>query len=272
MQRRHDPTFWLSTGLLPKDVRPAVHALYGFVRTADEIVDGDGRALPPGDRVAALERLREELSAAMEGEPASSDVVVALADAGRRHDLPLDELDRYIDSMARDALPVRIVDWGDLESYMEGSAGSVGRIMAPLLGASQESAPSFGQLGLAFQLTNFLRDIPQDTALDRIYLPADELAAAGVSRHDLLAAQASDGLRRVVARQVVRARELFAAGDRGCRDAIPAASRGIAVARGVYEGTLDRIEELGFDTLAARAALPPRQRIAAMYRGLRGAR
>ncbi len=108
MQRRHDPTYYWATRRLPADVRPAVHALYGYVRTADELVDGPRRPAAPGDRRAALDRweaaLREGRAAGGSPQP----VIAALVDAERRHGLPLDELDVYMASMRLDCDPVRI--------------------------------------------------------------------------------------------------------------------------------------------------------------------
>src|SRR5205085_12201522 len=96
--------------------------------------------------------------------------VAALVDAGARHDLPLGELRTYMRSMRVDCGPVRIADHAELETYMDGSTGTVGRIMAPLLGAPG-SSDDFARLGMAFQLTNFIRDVDEDWRLDRLYLP-----------------------------------------------------------------------------------------------------
>ena len=133
MQARHDPTYFAATSLLPAAVRPAIHALYGFVRTADQLVDGPDRPATPQERRAALDAWERELELARAGKPAHP-VATALADAGRRHDLPLDELRTYMTSMRVDCAPVRIRDDDELDRYMNGSAAAVGRIMAPLIG------------------------------------------------------------------------------------------------------------------------------------------
>lgn len=270
MQRRKDPTFWLATARLPAEMRPPVHALYGFVRTADELVDGCERSLTRAERLAGLDRLERELLAARDGAEAHTPAVIALADAGRRHDLPLDELGPYLDSMRRDVDPLRIKSWADLESYMEGSAGSVGRIMAPLLGAPGSAHWSFARLGLAFQLTNFIRDIDEDLELGRVYLPADELVEAGTSPDMLMSGTPGDGLGAVVERQVVRARQLFDEGQDGARSVSPAVRRGISFARAIYLRTLDRVENLGFQVIGRRTSLPPFGLAAAAMDGLRG--
>ena len=144
-QRRHDPTFFFATLRLPAEMRPAVHALYAFVRQADELVDGPARAPDPAARRRALDELERELFEA--GPDTARPAVAALSDAAARHDLPLDELRTYMDSMRVDCGPVRISTRDDLDVYMDGSAAAVGRVMAPLLGAPPAATESFAQLG-----------------------------------------------------------------------------------------------------------------------------
>src|SRR5918911_867999 len=142
MHRRHDPTYYWATRRLPGEVRPATHALYGYVRMADQMVDGPRRDPDPARRRA-----------------------------GRRPHLPLEELHAYMRSMRVDCDRVRIASWDELDAYSDGSAGTVGRIMAVLLGVPERRRADFGRLGQAFQLTNFLRDVREDRDLDRVYLP-----------------------------------------------------------------------------------------------------
>ncbi len=245
MQRRHDPTFYWATRRLPADTRPAVHALYGFVRGADEIVDGQAGGRAAEDKRRALDAWQAELERGLRAGSTEHPVMAALVDAGARHGLPLSQLSVYMDSMRVDCGPVRIGDDAELDRYMDGSAATVGRIMAPILGAPAE-AERFAALGVAFQLTNFIRDVREDLAMDRQYLPGWD--------HDAPAA---------VARQVVRARELFAA-TASLHDEVPGAVRGgMRLARAVYERILDRVEGFEFDVLRRRASLPPWQLAAA---------
>src|SRR3954447_17636972 len=102
LQRRHDPTFHLATQALGRDVRPAVHALYGFLRGADELVDGPARAPPPAEPGAALDGWQAALADGMAAGGSEHPVIAALVDAGRRLDLPLGELGAYMDSMRVD--------------------------------------------------------------------------------------------------------------------------------------------------------------------------
>ena len=211
MQRRHDPTYYWATRSLPGDVRPATHALYGYVRTADEIVDGPDRPASPHARRAALDAWEDELERGLAAGRSPEPVVGALVDAGLRHDLPLGELRSYMRSMRIDCAPVRIATWEELEAYMDGSAGSVGRIMASLLGVPACHHVGYGRLGLAFQLTNFIRDAAEDARLDRVYFPADDRARFGVAEDDVRAARATPELRALLAAYVARARRMFAA-------------------------------------------------------------
>jgi phytoene synthase len=260
MQRRHDPTFYWATRRLPADVRPAVHALYGYVRGADEIVDGRGRHPDPAVRRARLDAWQDELEAGRRAGRSAHPVIAALVDAGRRHDLPLDELRVYMDSMRVDCGPVRIATREELDAYMNGSAGSVGRIMAPLLGVRAQRE-TVAVLGVAFQLTNFIRDVREDWAMDRVYLP-------GLADCDLDAA-ATGRVRERVAGEVVRARALFADGAAVLDSVTPSIRPGMRLALAVYGRVLDRVERIGFDVLGRRAALAPWELAGAVASGVR---
>ena len=251
MQLRHDPTFFWATSRLPRDVRPAVHALYGYVRGADELVDGPDRPGGPEARRAALDAWERTLEEGRAAGASAHPVIAALVDAGARHDLPLDELRVYMRSMRVDCDGrVRIASRAELDAYMDGSAAAVGRVMATLLGAPEAAREDVARLGVAFQLTNFIRDVRRDFAMDRVYLP-------GLPEHDLAATRSTGAVRERVAGEVGRARALFAETDDLPERCAPAVRVGMRLARAVYERVLDRVERLDFDVLGARAALPP---------------
>jgi 15-cis-phytoene synthase len=245
MHRRHDPTYYWATRRLPAEKRPATHALYGYVRTADEIVDGPSRPADPAARRAALDAWEAQLASP------SHPIARALVDAGRRHDLPLAELHTYMRSMRIDCGPVRMQTWDELDAYMDGSAGTVGRIMASLLGVPERHRADFGRLGQAFQLTNFLRDVREDTALGRVYLPG------GTDRG-------------AVAEGVARARAAFDGCDAAVRAAPGRVRPGIRLAVGVYRSVLDRIEALDFDVHRGSTAARPWRVASAALGALRG--
>ena len=270
IHRRHDPTYYWATRRLPADVRPAVHAVYAFVRLMDEIVDGPRRPPEPADRRAALDSWESMLADAVEGDGAHAHpVVAALADAGRRHRLPLGELHLYFDSMRKDSEPVRVQTWDELQRYMQGSAGSVGHIMAALLGVQDERRSEFASLALAFQLTNLVRDVREDWDLDRVYLPAEDLEHFGVSVDQIERRELTPGFRSLVALQVERARTLFRASAPAADDVAPGVRRGMRLARGVYLGVLDRTERLDFDVLRRRTSLAPWEMAQAVAGALR---
>ena len=237
LQRRHDPTFHLATQVLSRDVRPAVHALYGFLRGADELVDGPERAATTEGRRAALDAWQATLADGVAAGDSEHPVICALVDAGRRHDLPLEELGVYMDSMRVDCDGrVRLSTRAELDTYMNGSAAAVGRVMAPLIGVPAERREDVARLGIAFQLTNFLRDVREDYAMGRVYLPGLDEEALAEGRPT---AAPVDELRR--------AGELFRESARAVLGACtPRARPGIALATTIYRRVhLGRIERRG---------------------------
>ena len=247
MQLRHDPTYYWATRLLPADRRRAVHALYGFVRGADDIADGAEAA---DGRRDALDAWQSELERGLHGGGSDHPVIAALVDAGPRFALPLELMPRYMDAMRSDcAVPVRMHTQADLDAYMGGTA-TVGRMVAPLLDASPRGAEQLERLGVAFQLTNLIRDVREDWRMDRVYLP-------GLHELDLARGAATHRLREHVAIQVGRARELFREVDVASL-ALPVAFRpGVRVARAVYLRVLDRVERQGYDVITRTGSLRP---------------
>ena len=269
LHRRRDPTYYWATKRLRDDLRPAVHALYAFARVVDDLVDGPRRAADPAARRAALDDYERRFNGALAGEPTRDPVLAALADSGRRHDLPLTELGLYFGSMRRDCGPVRIATWTELERYMDGSVGAVARILAVLIGAPEERRESFTRLAYAFQLTNFIRDVREDWELDRVYLPGEDLERFGVSVDEIASGRPTEGFRRLLALEVERARALFREGEAASAVVTPDVQRGLRLARSVYLRTLDRAERLRFDVLGHRAGLPPWELAGAVAGALR---
>ncbi len=132
--------------------------------------------------------------------------------------------------------PVRIDSWEELLGYMDGSAGTVGRIMAALLGLPADHHADLGRLGVAFQLANFIRDVREDQRLDRIYLPAEDRARFGVSEDDL--ATDTPGVRALIAHEISRARGLFAAARPAIAAAPPSVRPGVRLAVALYDRML----------------------------------
>ena len=169
-------------------------------------------------------------------------MIGALVDAGPRYGMRLELLPRYMESMRSDCRePVRMGSQAELDHYMEGTA-TVGPVAAPLLDAPEEAGESLSRLGMALQLTNFIRDVGTDWRNGRVYLP-------GLVEEDLARGAATHRLREHVAQQVETARALFAETS-SLDEMLPAAMRpGVRVAQAVYGRVLDRVERSGYDVV-----------------------
>jgi phytoene synthase len=262
LHRAHGKTYFLATLLLPPRKWRHVHALYGFARYADEIVDAlDGTGCE--ERAARLEDLAARFLAGDLTDP----VLPALLDTIERFDLDRTDFDKFLRSMAQDLSVSRYPTYADLLGYMEGSAAVIGTMMLPVLGspdpvAAREPAR---QLGLAFQLTNFIRDVTEDLGRDRVYLPQEDLHRFGVTEDDLRRGVTTPAVRELIAHEVGRARRHYALAVPGIARLAPAAQPCVRAAYRMYGGILDEIVAAGYDVLGRRATVPAgrRARIAA---------
>ena len=191
LNAEHGRTFFLATRLLAPQQRPAVHALYGFARRADDILDDFDAALPTAERAERLQRLATQLFNRLVGHDGADDdpALRAVVHTARRYGIPWELFDDFLGSMRMDLTVTDYPDRAALDRYMHGSAEVIGLQMLPVLGTvgpREEAAPYAAALGKAFQLTNFLRDVDEDLQRGRVYLPADELAAHGVDRDVLM--------------------------------------------------------------------------------------
>lgn len=209
---QHGRTYFLATRLLPPARRPAVHALYGFARHADELVDDLSAPDSPEERRALIDGLDARLQAALAGAaPTGAEpVVVAVADTAARYAIDAAHFTDFMASMRMDTTVTGYADLAELGRYMHGSAAVIGLQMLPILGTvgpRADAEPAAAALGVAFQLTNFLRDVGEDLDRGRLYLPADVLAAHGVDRDLLVWCRRT---RRTDPRVVAALRELAA--------------------------------------------------------------
>ncbi|EST24942.1 hypothetical protein N566_24745, partial [Streptomycetaceae bacterium MP113-05] len=189
LNARHGRTYFLATRLLPPARRPAVHALYGFARWADDIVDDLAGDAPAHERAAALTCWESELATGLRTGSSNEPVIRALAHTARRHGIANTHFTDFMASMRMDLQVREYADYPALETYMHGSAAVIGLQMVPVLGTvapAEEAEPHAAALGTAFQLTNFLRDVGEDLDRGRVYLPGDLLSAYGVDRGLLL--------------------------------------------------------------------------------------
>ncbi|ROR46942.1 phytoene/squalene synthase family protein [Kitasatospora cineracea] len=277
LNARHGRTYFLATRLLPPERRCAVHALYGFARWADDIVDAlDGRETP-AERDRLLGLLERDLAEGLRRGRADEPVVRAVADTAQRYGIDPELFTDFMASMRADLTVTDYPTYQDLYGYMHGSAAVIGLQMLPVLGTvtrRSEAEPYAAALGVAFQLTNFLRDVGEDLDRGRVYLPADLLAAHGVDRPLL------EWSRRT-GRDDVRIRAALVAAAALTRDVYRQAEPGIAMleprvrpcirtASTLYGGILDAIVEDGYAVLHRRAAVPLRRRAAVAVSGLAG--
>ncbi|WAL67352.1 phytoene/squalene synthase family protein [Amycolatopsis cynarae] len=268
---RYGKTFFLATRLLPAHARPATHALYGFARTADELVDNPE---PGSDPEAALAALERRLDAVFAGRPPADPVFLALADTVRRYGLERDLFDAFLHSMRMDLTVTEYPTFADLDEYTYGSACVIGLQMLPVLGTvvpREEAAPSAAALGEAFQLTNFLRDVGEDLDRGRLYLPTAELAAFGVDRALLSWCRERERHDRRVARAlaalVARTRAVYRRAEPGIPLLRKESRACVHTALVLYQGILDEIERRDYDVLSrrVRVPLPRRLTVAAVH-------
>jgi phytoene synthase len=249
-------SFAAAARLLPGRVRRPAIALYAFCRLADDAID-----LSP-DPGAALDGVRARLAAAYAGAPAGGPADRAFAATVMRHRIPRALPEALVEGFAWDAEGRRYASFDDLAAYCARVAGTVGVMMALVMGVRERGALArASDLGIAMQLTNIARDVGEDARAGRLYLPVDWLAREGLAPEALLDdPAATPAVRRVVARLLAEAARLYARALPGvgrlplrCRPAIHAA-------RLIYAEIGEEIARAGFDTVARRAVVPARRK------------
>ena len=263
--RRVARNFWLGIRLLPPDRRRGLSAVYWFCRRSDDAVDGDGSRARRAQRLAAV---RGDLERTLAGEPPTREWI-ALADTTERFGIPPQLYDELLDGVARDLDPAPFPSWEPIRAYCHGVAGVVGLIGLKIFdGRGVEAERAAGEIGIALQLTNILRDLREDAARGRWYLPLDDSARFGVTREAVAAGRAEPGFDALVGATAERARRFYAAGPR-LTARLPRATRACPAALvGVYRGLLERIAAEPRSVLAGRVGLAPATKVA---RGLAAA-
>jgi 15-cis-phytoene synthase len=257
--------FYYGFVLLPRRRRAGIYAAYAFARRADDAVDEDG---PLGARLEAVAGLRRELDLCVRGTPPRDDaVLVALTDALRRFAIPRAPLDALIDGVAMDLTVDRYADWPALRAYCDRVAGAVGLVSLHVFGFRDARAPGYAErLGVGLQVVNIMRDVAEDAARGRIYLPQDEMAAHDVTEEDVLAGRATPAFRALMAHQGARARALIDEGERLLPLLDRRARMCVAMLSGLYREILGEIEARDHDVFGGRVSLPTRRKLALMAR------
>ncbi|MER5965409.1 phytoene/squalene synthase family protein [Streptomyces sp. NPDC002057] len=274
LNARHGRTYFLATRLLPADRRSAVHALYGFARHADDIVDDLGSGATLAEREAALDTLEAQWAKALDGGRVEEPVVRAVVDTRARYAIPARHFTDFLASMRSDLSITDYPTYDDLAAYMHGSAAVIGLQMVPVLGTvvpRAEAEPQAAALGVAFQLTNFLRDVGEDLDRGRIYLPADLLGAYGVDRSLLLWSRSTgrhDGrITEALKAAASLTRHVYRAAEPGIGQLHPVSAPCVRTAFVLYRDILRAIEDDGFSVLHRRAVVGRRRRLAVAGRG-----
>jgi len=254
LNSQHGKTYYLATLLLPAAKRPFVHALYGFARYADEIVDDLASTLTDSEKAAALKGWGAQAISDIKSGESTDPVGRALVDTARRFSIPIEYFEAFLASMEMDLTVKEYATYDDLLKYVYGSAAVIGLQMVPVLGAlSQDAYESAKKLGIAFQLANFIRDIGEDLERGRIYIPIDELARFGVTREDLYARVVTPKIIEALKFQIERVRQLQREAASGIAMLEESSRPCIEAASELYCGIVDEVEAIGYDIFNFRA-------------------
>jgi 15-cis-phytoene synthase len=289
---RYGTTYFWGAALLPKQQRKHVHAIYALCRLADDIVDlPDGTTTKPeaddppaepesvpsepdstlpdlGDWQAALGDRLEAFAGSFRNSLASGGstdpVMAAVVHTVITCRIDPESFDRFFSAMAMDLTISSYETWEDLRIYMEGSAAVIGEMMLPVLEPISQAAKAPARsLGLAFQLTNFLRDIGEDLDRGRVYVPQDDLRLFDV---DLRRRAVTPEWRAFMAYEIERNRALYSFADTGIAMLPPRSARCVGTARVLYAQILDQIERNGYDVFSRRARVPTLRKAATAAR------
>jgi phytoene synthase len=264
LNRRYGTTYYRSTFLLPRVKRHHVHALYGFCRYADDIVDDLGSTAAPGQRRQALSDFGDRFFADLARGASDDPVLKAVVHTVRAFDIEPDCFRRFLRSMAMDFTVEAYETFEDLLEYMDGSAAVIGEMMLPILEPLRPEAVGHARdLGIAFQLSNFLRDVDEDLDRGRVYIPQEDLRKFDA---DPWARRVTLAWRDLMAFEIARTRRFYESADLGIPMLPPASARCIRGARALYSGILDQIEAAGYDVFSSRVRVPAWRKLAVAYR------
>jgi len=282
LNAQHGRTYYLAALLLPPAKRPHVHALYGFARYADDIVDDLDPAIGAEQRADRFARWSAGVLADLDRGWSADPICRTLLHTIETWQLPRSYFADFLHSMRADLVVSSYQRYADLAGYMWGSAAVIGLQMLPILGQASPDVPlpelrrRAIDLGLAFQLTNFIRDVGEDLDRGRIYLPLESLRQFGVEPERLRAARASatvdEPIRRLIRFEIERARSLYRSAEPGIELVHPTSRDCLRTALTLYRDILVRIEQADCNVFARRASVPLRRRARVAGLGLVRAR
>ena len=280
--RSQAKNFYYGFLVLPKRKRQALCAVYAFMRRCDDIADDPSRSAR--DRQQKLDIWIDAFHAAQAGSPTDDPVLLALTDAQRRFHIPLGLLDALAfgtamdveqvdveqnpDQPATPGLQVQYRSFQDLERYCYHVASVVGLVCIRIFGYTDPAAePLAEKCGLAFQLTNIIRDVKEDAAVGRIYLPQDELEQFGISATDLTSARDASRVRPLLELQAQRAFENYRAGDELLHFVAEDSQPALWVLVNIYRSLLEKIVRLNYDVFTRKVSLTLREKLTILSKG-----
>ena len=254
----HGKTYYLATLLLPPAKRPFVHALYGFARYADEIVDDLASTLTDEEKANSLKQWGEGVISDIKSGNSNDQIGKALVDTVRRFNIPIEYFQAFLHSMTMDLTITEYQEYEDLQEYVYGSAAVIGLQMVPVLGREKGSSidkvnSAAEKLGVAFQLANFIRDVGEDLDRGRVYLPIAELQSHGVTREMLEDKVLTPQIKSALKEQIERVRRLQRESASGIKMLSIQSRACIQAASELYCGIVDEVEKIDYQIFSKRA-------------------
>ena len=254
----HGKTYYLATLLLPPEKRPFVHALYGFARYADEIVDDLASTLTDDEKANSLNQWGEGVISDIKSGNSDDVIGRALVDTVKRFDIPIQYFQSFLHSMSMDLTITEYQEYEDLQEYVYGSAAVIGLQMVSVLGIEKgfsidEVNAAAEKLGVAFQLANFIRDVGEDLDRGRVYLPIAELQAHGVTREMLERKVLTPQIKSALKEQIERVRKLQQESRVGINMLAKPSRACIQAASELYCGIVDEVEKIDYQIFTKRA-------------------
>lgn len=251
--RRTAKNFYYSFLVMPREKRRAMCAVYAFMRRSDDIADS---AANPAVAREGLRAWRRQVEEALTGKDATDPILPALVDTVRRYKIPVKHFHELLDGTEMDQTRTRYETFEELYRYCYHVASAVGLVVLPIFGYRGEAAKVPAEAcGLAFQLTNILRDVKEDAQMGRIYLPLEDLRKFGVSEDDIMNARAAPEFVELMKFEAGRAREFYRKAQPLLGMINPDSRGTLAVMIGIYRGILDKIEAKDFAVLDERVRL-----------------
>ena len=254
----HGKTYYLATLLLPPAKRPFVHALYGFARFADEIVDDLASVLTEEEKAIALKRWGDGVLADIKSGNSKDHIGSALVDTVKRFNIPITYFEAFLHSMTMDLTITEYHFYEDLYEYVYGSAAVIGLQMVAIMGTTSTASitevnAAAEKLGIAFQLANFIRDVGEDLDRGRVYLPVSELQAHGVTRNMLEERVLTPEIRDALKEQIERVRRLQKEANAAIKLLSIESRACIEAASELYCGIVDEVEKIDYQIFTKRA-------------------